>query len=182
MVAEVLDATKDLQILECGSGMSTVWLAAACRHAGRGSVVALEHAERYATETRRALRRCGLQDYARVAHAPLQRLNQGERTFRWYDRSGYGGLDRVDVLFVDGPPGSIGPLARYPAFPVLVPLLSDGALIVVDDAQRSDESTIVEEWKAAASAMGGALSGTSRAGRAVLLRWHPSGGPGAPLA
>lgn len=182
MVAEILDAPTDLKILECGSGMSTVWLAAACRHAGHGSVVALEHADRYATETRKALSRCGLQDYATVVDAPLQRLDLGDRTFRWYDRRGFGGLDRVDVLFVDGPPGSTGPMARYPAFAVLRPLLSDGALIVVDDAQRSDESRTVEEWRAAAPGMGGALAVTARPGRALLLRWRPSVGRDAPQA
>ena len=50
------------------------------------------------------------------------------------------------VLFVDDPPGPTGPQARYPAIPVLSDRLADGAIVVLDDASRADEATIVERW------------------------------------
>lgn len=173
LVAEVLSTDKALWIVECGSGSSTVWLAAACRHLSRGSVLALEHDERYALETRQALERCDLLGYAEVRHAPLQHLSLDDRSFRWYAPSAYADIERIDVLFVDGPPASTGPLARYPAFPLLAPLLSDGALVVMDDAERSDESDTVEQWLAARD-LGGVLTTTSRAGRAMQMRWSRS--------
>jgi predicted O-methyltransferase YrrM len=173
LVAEVLSIGKDLKIVECGSGASTVWLAAACRHVSQGSVLALEHDKEYARETRQALERCDLSDYAEVRHAPLRRVTLRGTTFRWYDPSGYVGVERIDVLFVNGPPNNTGRIARYPALPLLAPLLSEDALVVMDDASRSDEAQIVNEWVTAPD-LGGVLTVTSRAGRALLMRWNRS--------
>jgi hypothetical protein len=55
-------------------------------------------------------------------------------------------LPEIDLLLVDGPPGSAGTQARYPALPVLSDRLADGAIVVLDDFSRADETTIVERW------------------------------------
>lgn len=174
LVSEVLDRELDVQILECGSGSSTVWLAAACRKVGRGTVVALEHDEEYAEATRRALTRCGLGDFAEVRHAQLSAIEVEGQSFRWYNPDSLNGIERVDLLFVDGPPGRVGHLARYPAYPMTRPLLSDGALVVMDDATRDDERRSLELWRALPD-MGGELLPTTGVGRAVHLRWRRQG-------
>lgn len=125
-------------ILECGSGVSTIIFAYACRRMGVGRVVALEHEEAFAEETRASLRRHGLSDWADVRWAPLEPLPASLDSARWY------ALDAVpegpiDLLFVDGPPANQDPTARQPALPVLYDRLSDDAVIILDDQIRAVE-------------------------------------------
>lgn len=175
LVTEVLSRPGPLSIVECGSGASTVWLAAACRRAGAGKVIALEHNERYAWEATHALQLCGLSDYAEVRHAPLAPLSLDDQKYWWYDATAYDDIAQIDLLFVDGPPGSTGPLARYPALSLLAHTLSPDALIVVDDIERPEEAAVVQRWMDH-HRFGENLVETSRAGRAALLRWNGSRG------
>ncbi|SDU86314.1 class I SAM-dependent methyltransferase [Jiangella alkaliphila] len=140
----------DALIVECGSGSSTVWLALACRKAGKGRVVALEHHELYAGRTREALARHGLGDVAEVRAAPLEPVTVGGEKHDWYAAPQWTDLRGIDLLFVDGPPGSVGPRSRYPAFPLLATALDDGAVVALDDAQRPDEADIAADWLAEA--------------------------------
>jgi predicted O-methyltransferase YrrM len=139
---------QDALIVECGSGSSTVWLALACKRAGRGRVVALEHHDRYAGRTREALARQGLEEVAEVRVAPLEPVTVGAEKHDWYAGSTWSDLRGIDLLFVDGPPGSVGPRSRYPALPLLAPALDDGALVALDDAQRPDEADVASDWLA----------------------------------
>ena len=50
------------------------------------------------------------------------------------------------MLVIDGPPETTGPLARYPAGPLLFPRLKPGASIFIDDAHRHDEKEAVARW------------------------------------
>ena len=52
------------------------------------------------------------------------------------------------LLVVDGPPGTVRPMARYPALPVLLNRLAADATVVMDDARRPDEQAIAERWAA----------------------------------
>ena len=47
------------------------------------------------------------------------------------------------MLIVDGPAETTEPLIRYPAVPVLYDRLSDDAVILLDDADRTEEERIV---------------------------------------
>jgi hypothetical protein len=51
------------------------------------------------------------------------------------------------MLIIDGPPGLTQELARYPALPILLRMLSDDAVILLDDASRTDEAKIVKLWQ-----------------------------------
>lgn len=162
-------------VLECGSGASTVWAAAAFRQRGSGHVISLDHDARFAEVTRQNLAAHELSGYATIATTPLVDVEvPGRGTMPWYDLSklpsiGIASLEElgpIDLLFVDGPPRPTGPMARFPAFPVLAPALRSGALIVLDDANRSDERRIAQEWAA--------LPGVRKlqnVGRSVVLQW-----------
>ena len=54
----------------------------------------------------------------------------------------------IDLLVVDGPanPPEVGGWARYPALPVLDPLLAAGAIVFVDDVHRDGERRMVAAW------------------------------------
>ena len=88
-------------ILECGSGASTVWLAHACRQAGSGRVVALEHQENYASGTRVA-RRNGLEAWGEVRSAPLEQIAWESKPFVVLDFH-LGGSAERSATFRRGP-------------------------------------------------------------------------------
>jgi predicted O-methyltransferase YrrM len=153
VIDDVYARPGPVTILECGSGSSTLFFALALSERGNGGrVVSLESSAAYAEETRRHLRRHGVQGIATVVDAPLvdQVLATGEKRL-WYDLAGLPELDKIDVLFVDGPLGATSRLARYPAYPAFRTRLSDGALIVLDDTDRPQEQEILERWRSEAT-------------------------------
>lgn len=134
-------------IVECGCGSSTIISSQMLKRAGSGRVYALEHDEEIATQLQVELKRRGLQDHASVIHAPLTRRSYGDHTFLWYEARDL--PDRIDLLIVDGPPGSTNPLARYPAGPELFSRLVAGSKVILDDAKRRDEKSLPDLWKVA---------------------------------
>jgi hypothetical protein len=64
----------------------------------------------------------------------------------WYDLSKVEIPEAIDLLIVDGPPGTTQKLARYPAVPMLHEKLNKDAFILLDDGARPDERQIVEQW------------------------------------
>ncbi|MEU6248325.1 class I SAM-dependent methyltransferase [Glycomyces sp. NPDC047010] len=135
------------RVLECGSGSTTVVLAYALRSLGRGHVHSLEHDPRFAELTRTMLKERGLDEWATVVDAPLAEVEIGGAPWRWYDPDAVPASE-IDLLLVDGPPGTTGPQARYPALPVLIDRLAEDALVVLDDTRRDDEHRIGERWAA----------------------------------
>jgi predicted O-methyltransferase YrrM len=133
-------------VVDVGSGLSTVWEALACESAGRGRVIAVDHDQEFAASTTALVARQGLAGRAEVRYAPLTDQRTADRDVSWYDPAAFEGLDGIDVVVVDGPPGTTGPLARFPALPVLWDRLSPSAVIILDDADREDERAVVAAW------------------------------------
>lgn len=149
ILARTIDATTPDLVVECGSGSSSVWIGYALRRAGRGRLVALEHDAQYAELSRALVAAHGLDDVVEVRLAPL--VDQpvgGAAPQPWYDPSAIADLDGIGVLFVDGPPGHIGPFARYPALPFLLGRCAPEVTIVLDDAARPDERAVGDRWLA----------------------------------
>jgi predicted O-methyltransferase YrrM len=135
--------------VECGSGVSTLWCALARREFGIGGRhVALEHDERFAQQTRTLLEAHGVADHAEVRLAPLETFRIGQQGWKWYARDGWHDLTGVDLVFVDGPPGTTAKHARYPVLPLLADRLGSPVTFVVDDLIRTDEQNVVERWLA----------------------------------
>lgn len=145
LLVEHLRRERPAVIVECGSGLSTLILARVCALEGRGRVWSLEHEPYCAAQTRAALARYGLTRVARVIDAPLRRYRLAAGEYDWYDLGGLP-VQAIDLLVVDGPPGRLGPLARYPALPLLRGCLAPGCAIFLDDADRPDEQAIVARW------------------------------------
>jgi predicted O-methyltransferase YrrM len=135
-------------ILELGSGSSTVLFAAALRANGAGRVITVEHDPLHARHTARLLEQADLSDRVELVLAPLVDLNLNDRTFQWYDLAPRLRtlIEKIDLVFVDGPPGKVQSLSRYPTLPVLLPHLSPRALVFVDDGAREDETRMVTMW------------------------------------
>ncbi len=143
----IIDHSGPGSVLELGSGVSTIVCARRMQQAGRGHIVALEHDAEYAAATRAQLITHGLQVFATVVDARLVEVRLGDDTWSWY-QLGPEVPERIDALFVDGPPMTTGRLARYPALPRLRERLAPGASILVDDGDRPDEREMVRRWEA----------------------------------
>ncbi len=135
-------------LLELGSGSSTVLFAAALRANGAGRIISVEHDALHARHTAQLLEQAGLSDRVELVLAPLSELKLDDRAFQWYDLAPRLRTlaEKIDFVFVDGPPGKVQSLSRYPALPILLPHLSPRALVFVDDASREDETRMVAMW------------------------------------
>jgi predicted O-methyltransferase YrrM len=133
-------------VLECGSGSSTVLIAACLAHLGEGHLFSLDHDSGYADETRRQLRTRGHDAVATVITAPLTRTEVDGRVFQWYDVDPTAIPAPVDLVVVDGPPGDLSPHARYPLVPRLQARLAPHCVVLMDDGDRPDETWIAQRW------------------------------------
>jgi predicted O-methyltransferase YrrM len=129
-------------IVECGSGASSTWLGYFVESLGTGRVVALEHDERFANISRELIKTHGLESVVEIRYTPLTPW----RGRQWYDTAAIEDLRDIELLLVDGPPGSGGPEARYPAVPLMLPRCADRALIMLDDAHRAAERAVSDLW------------------------------------
>jgi len=145
VVNHVLTAPVALAV-EASSGTSTLMIAYAMERKGSGHVIALEHDADYADRTRAMLGMHGLSHRATVVHAPLVKQGQEQGDLLWYDLTKARFEVPIDLLVVDGPPEASGPLARYPAVPLLRHHFAKGARVILDDGARSDERAIAERW------------------------------------
>jgi hypothetical protein len=129
---------SDGPVLECGSGLSTLILAAAL--AGEGQLISLEHHQAW-RELVRTNERMRHSENAVVADAPL--VSYGE--FSWY------AVDKINLprsfgfVVCDGPPGDT-PGGRYGLVPVLRSRLHAGSMILLDDTQRESEQNVARRW------------------------------------
>ena len=166
---QALDLVEDPKValvVECGSGTSTLLLARALQLKGSGLLISLEHLAEYAEKTRSALEEHGLEGFAEVRLAPLEEVTVDDTSYLWYAPSSIANVSAADVVIVDGPPGSTGTWARYPAYPLLRNALSESAVILVDDIGRGDERAMVDAWLQ----MGGLAETQALSPEQVVLR------------
>ncbi len=136
-------------VVECGSGVSTLWLALAIRKYGLDTrIVSLDHDAHFGAMTIDTLEQHGVADIAEVRIAPLVDVGLPGHGVAWYDPSGWQDLRDIGLLVVDGPPAATGPGVRYPALPLLVEKLAPTTSVVLDDMIRADEQGIVKQWQA----------------------------------
>lgn len=145
LARRVLDRKPDI-VVECSSGTSTLVIASCLQRIGKGHVYSLEHDAHYAEHTTRLLKEHGVETFATVITSPLHEMQAGSRKGFWYSE-----LEAIpetlQMVVVDGPPGTVSKLARYPAGPILIPRLEPGGLMLLDDADREDEREMVKIWQ-----------------------------------
>jgi predicted O-methyltransferase YrrM len=144
-LVRLIDRLEASSVVELGSGVSTLVLARRLQQRGAGRVVSLEHLPEYAAATRRELEAQGLAAFATVVDAPLVEHTIGGEVWPWYEL-GPEVPERIDLLFIDGPPQGVREQARYPALPLLRERLSPGGVALLDDGGRPDERAMVRRW------------------------------------
>lgn len=150
IVAEI-ESKKPGLVVECGCGGASAYLAIAAERAG-GSYLGIEHDERWVRRVGRFLEDRGLTGGG-VVHAPLVPYETAASPERWYEPSSIlDGLgDRaVDLLVVDGPPGTERD-ARRPALEFFKNRLADSYTVYIDDIDREDEKSLYDGWEDAES-------------------------------
>ncbi|SRR5579883_214309 len=146
VITSLIKERKPGLVMELGSGVSTLVAGYCLEEIGQGRVVSLDHDKHYAACSSSALLKHRLQDTATIIYAPLKEVVIGDKTWLWYDTEHLRNFGQIDMLIVDGPPGTTQKLARYPALPLLHNLLSDDAVVLLDDTHRRDEKQTIQLW------------------------------------
>jgi len=148
LLYELVHTHEPALVVELGAGVSTLVLGYALGSVGSGRLIAFEHDAAQAQRTADLVRRHRLEHQVQVVHAGLQETRLAGEAWQWYGPEIEETLvgQRARLVFIDGPPGSLQPLARYPARRRLAPFLADDAIVVLDDIARPDEWAITERW------------------------------------
>ena len=137
-ITEIVRKYRPGLVVELGSGVSTLVAA----KAGARKVVSIDNSDEFGGKTISLLKEHKVRGVD-VRIAPLQPYANG---FTWYDTSMIKDLKKIDLLIVDGPPGSKNPEARYPALAEFKDKLSAKAVIVIDDVNREGERKLAEDF------------------------------------
>ena len=137
-ITEIVRKYRPGLVVELGSGVSTLVAA----KAGARKVVSIDNSDEFGGKTISLLKDHKVRGVD-VRIAPLQPYANG---FTWYDTSMIKDLKKIDLLIIDGPPGSKNPEARYPALAEFKDKLSSKAVIIIDDVHREGERKLAEDF------------------------------------
>jgi len=150
-------------VLECGSGLSTLVVAAVASVRGR-ELYSLEHHAGWREKVQRELDRFGL---SRVAHLPSTKLvSYGD--FDWYEVAQANIPTGLTLVICDAPPHSTHG-GRSGLMPVMRKSLSPGCRVLMDDGVRQGEREIVRKWQAE---FGGSVT-EDLTGKGILVYQYP---------
>jgi predicted O-methyltransferase YrrM len=141
LLLAISQLVKDHQpklVVELGSGVSTLVVA----KSGAQKVISIDGSPEYAEQTRSLIKQHEVRG-VEVRLAPLTPYRGGAN---WYDTSKFEDIENIDLLIVDGPQGGDNSDARYPALEVLLNRLSERAIIVLDDVNRTGERKLAEDF------------------------------------
>ena len=144
-INEIIREEQPKSVLEAGSGVSTLIASYSFKkYSDDSRIISLDHESYYANKTISEISNHGLEQFARVIHAPLKKYND---SFMWYDISKIESLEEINFLIIDGPPSKGSKEARFPAIPLLFDKLSNNAIIILDDSKRKMEQDVVRKWQ-----------------------------------
>ena len=137
-LAQLVRTHNPKLVVELGSGVSTLVVA----KAGAKKVISLDNSAEFAGKTREILK----EHKVRGVEIRVAELKAHISGVDWYDTALIKDLKRIDLLIVDGPPGSKNPEARMPARAEFITKLSPKAVIVIDDVNREGERKLAEAF------------------------------------
>jgi hypothetical protein len=151
-------------VVEFGSGSSTVLMSKTLEHIARKRPgtprpvqIAFEHLPKYHAATLSLLRQAGTASAVQVVLSPLVPTKRADgEIVRYYDIGN--SLQQVAadmasasaprvLAVIDGPPESVGPLARYPALEhLLAAFPRQHGTLLLDDYRRPGEQEAAQRW------------------------------------
>jgi glycosyltransferase involved in cell wall biosynthesis len=133
-------ATTSEPILECGSGMTTLLMGLLAGRRGV-KVYSLEHIEEWRARVLDSIERFEIPN-VEILLTPLRDFEG----FAWYDAPLADLPNRFGLAICDGPPGeTLG--GRYGLWPMFGNRLPPGAVILLDDTERSGEAEVLRRWQ-----------------------------------
>ena len=137
-ISEIVKKYRPGLVVELGSGVSTL----IASKSGARKIISIDNSEEFGGKTVALLKEHKVRG-AEIRIAALQPYANGST---WYDTSAIKDLKKIDLLIIDGPPGSKNPEARYPALAEFKEKLSAKAVIVIDDVHREGERKLAEDF------------------------------------
>ncbi len=137
---------KPENIVEFGSGVSTLITGYALQMNKKGKLTSFDHDMHYGEKTIQNLKLHDLEEFVEVISAPIADLTINNRNVKWYSVDKTKVPAKIDILVVDGPPARTDKEARYPALPFLIDRLADDAIVIMDDGIRQEEKDICKRW------------------------------------
>lgn len=162
---ELIECNNYDLILEFGSGTSTVIIAKTLKRLSERNneekavvQIAFEHLKNYYTKTLADLSQSNLAHNVELELSPLIPYTAiNGITYQYYDCESKLADTAVKIqeegktvkvlVIVDGPPGTTGVHARFPAVPLVLRHLKDAVIdVVLDDYKRNDEKEVAQMW------------------------------------
>lgn len=137
-ITEIVQEIKPGLVVELGSGVSTL----VASKAGARKIISIDNSGEFGGKTRDLLKI----HKARGVEIRIAELQPYANGSTWYDISIIKDLKKIDLLIIDGPPGSKNPEARYPALAEFRDKLSTKAVIIIDDVKRDGERKLAEDF------------------------------------
>jgi predicted O-methyltransferase YrrM len=145
---------QHLTIVECGGGISTVYIARLfAQNHWPGQLYCIENNRDWLDFLAMRLDNEGLKNYVTLIDAPLKSCDFAIDQTPWYDiekiRQSLPQSQTIDCLLVDGPPAYRPEIqySRFPAVPFFQEQLAPGSTILLDDINRGGEQEILKHWQ-----------------------------------
>ncbi len=128
-------------VLECGSGVTTLLIAAMTKKY-KTPLIVLEHNREWLAYLEVIFNQLNY-THVTLVYSPLH--DYGEYTWYQPDALLLPGKS-IKLVICDGPPGNT-PGGRFGLLPVLGDYLADDCVVLLDDTHRIDEQNIIHSWK-----------------------------------
>lgn len=140
-IVDAIEQLRPATVVELGCGASSLVIAKALSMFGGGRLISYDQHQEFVTATGEWLAGQGVA--SEIRHAPLG-PPPGDWPGLWYQLSDL--PTDIGLLVIDGPPWALHPLVRGAA-ESLFPRLTDGAMILLDDAARPGERIVARRWQ-----------------------------------
>ena len=135
-LCSIIGKIRPSTTVELGSGISTVVIG---NQIGPDAhLFSIDHSEEFASSTIKLLNEHNLSNVTMIV-APL------DSQTNWYTTKYFSDLKEIDLLFIDGPPQSVGVDSRHPAT-YFLDRLSANAIVVIDDSKRDSEARLAHKF------------------------------------
>lgn len=136
-------------VIEFGAGISTILVGRLIKQNKlNAKLLSIEHNEDWYNLMQQQIMNEDLGEIISLQHIPL--IDNNKYYANWYDIIKLKSIlhDKFDFMIVDGPPGfpEENKKARFPALPVIHNFFNENHCIILDDADREGESSILDEW------------------------------------
>lgn len=147
IIDDIYNKKYNINILELGSGLSTIILSQILNKLNNGKLYSIEHDRIFYEKTKKLLELNKLDNICDLFFSPLENVYINGIKWIWYNTYFLSKVNNIDILIIDGPPAYIQKMSRFPALPILIDKLNYNISIYLDDGNREDEKKIIREWK-----------------------------------